>query len=224
MAIPRRSRGHASTRWYLHCRYCTNLTPDHLLSAVLRVQHGGRTRQVGPCRTSPDHRCPTEVRQRRVSPAVAAPKTTPSGSAALQRGSSGEQDSAEDGGDLQTVPDRHRHRTSVGPPGGRSRTPARCRWSYVVRDDDPTGSTFSRASRTAGLVVVLPGVEEDDVEAVLERGQGLLRVALDELGPLLEPRLRDVPTARPRPSPGSCSRVTTRPPRMRAAAASHTVE
>jgi hypothetical protein len=33
--FPSGSRGHASTRWYLHCRYCWNLSrPDHLLSAV----------------------------------------------------------------------------------------------------------------------------------------------------------------------------------------------
>src|SRR4029079_1039007 len=43
MAIPRRSRGHASTRWYLHCRYCTNLTPDHLLSAVRAPYQRGWT-------------------------------------------------------------------------------------------------------------------------------------------------------------------------------------
>ena len=33
--FPDGSREHASTRWYLHCRYCWNLSrPDHLLSAV----------------------------------------------------------------------------------------------------------------------------------------------------------------------------------------------
>ena len=33
--FPSRSREHTSTRWYLHCRYCSNLSrPDHLLSAV----------------------------------------------------------------------------------------------------------------------------------------------------------------------------------------------
>ena len=33
--FPSGSQGHASTRWYLHCRYCWNLSrPDHLLSAV----------------------------------------------------------------------------------------------------------------------------------------------------------------------------------------------
>src|SRR3954466_16398858 len=37
MAVPRRSRGHASTRWYLHCPYCQNPLPDHLLSAVSRT-------------------------------------------------------------------------------------------------------------------------------------------------------------------------------------------
>ena len=39
--FPSGSRGHASTRWHLHCRYCTNLTPDHLLSVVLRVYARG---------------------------------------------------------------------------------------------------------------------------------------------------------------------------------------
>ena len=43
--FPCGSRGHASTRWYLHCRYCSNLSlPDHLLSAVTGVytEQGGR--------------------------------------------------------------------------------------------------------------------------------------------------------------------------------------
>ena len=36
--FPSGSREHASTRWYLHCRYCWNLSrPDHLLSAVARM-------------------------------------------------------------------------------------------------------------------------------------------------------------------------------------------
>ncbi len=43
--FPCGSREHASTRWYLHCRYCSNLSlPDHLLSAVTGVytEQGGR--------------------------------------------------------------------------------------------------------------------------------------------------------------------------------------
>ncbi len=36
--FPCGSREHASTRWYLHCRYCWNLSrPDHLLSAVAQM-------------------------------------------------------------------------------------------------------------------------------------------------------------------------------------------
>src|SRR4051795_7563699 len=31
--FPVRSRGHASTSWYLHCPYLKSPTPDHLLSA-----------------------------------------------------------------------------------------------------------------------------------------------------------------------------------------------
>src|SRR6187551_1973928 len=41
--FPSGSRGHASARWYLHCRYCWNLSrPDHLLSAVAPLYRTGR--------------------------------------------------------------------------------------------------------------------------------------------------------------------------------------
>ena len=42
------------------------------------------------------------------------------------------------------------------------------------------------------LVVLLLGVEEDDVEDVVDRGQRLERVALDQLGPVVEAGLGDV--------------------------------
>src|SRR6266516_3740484 len=36
LGVSRWSRGHASTRWYLRCRYFVNRSlPDHLLSAVV---------------------------------------------------------------------------------------------------------------------------------------------------------------------------------------------
>ena len=44
------------------------------------------------------------------------------------------------------------------------------------------------------LVVVLLGVEEDDVEHVVDPRQLLERVALAQLGPLVEARLLDVAT------------------------------
>ena len=56
----------------------------------------------------------------------------------------------------------------------------------------PPGSSFGAREREELLVVVLLGVEEDDVEDVLDRGQRLVSVALDELGPVAEPGLGDV--------------------------------
>ena len=66
----------------------------------------------------------------------------------------------------------------------------------VVGDDDPARVQLRPREPEQQLVVVLPGVEEDDVEAVLELGQDLLRVTLDELRPFLEAGVGDVPAPR----------------------------
>ena len=65
--------------------------------------------------------------------------------------------------------------------------------STLSATTSPPGSSFGRGEREEPLVVVLLGVEEDDVEDVLDRRQRLERVALDELGPLVEPGVGDVP-------------------------------
>jgi hypothetical protein len=43
-----------------------------------------------------------------------------------------------------------------------------------------------------GLVVLLLGVDEDDVEDVSDRANRLGRIALDQVDPLLETRLGDI--------------------------------
>ena len=80
----------------------------------------------------------------------------------------------------------------------------------VVGDDQRARLDLLPRQHEQPLVVVLLGVEEDDVEDVLHLREHLERVALDELGPLLEPRVGDVPP----PGlafAGSCSIETTRP-------------
>ncbi len=56
----------------------------------------------------------------------------------------------------------------------------------------PPGSSSGSASAEERLVVVLLGIEEHEVEGVLDRGERRFRIALDELGPLLEPGVGDV--------------------------------
>src|SRR5690349_18253753 len=62
----------------------------------------------------------------------------------------------------------------------------------VVRDEERAGLDLVARKPEQPLVVVLLGVDEDDVEHVLNRRQVLECVALDELGPLVEPGLGDV--------------------------------
>ena len=85
----------------------------------------------------------------------------------------------------------------------------------------PPGSTLSAREAEELFVVVLLGVEEDDVEHVVDPRQLLERVALAQLGPLLDARLLDVAMpgldlapgrARAR---GRARRGTGRPPRAR---------
>ena len=62
----------------------------------------------------------------------------------------------------------------------------------VVGDHESAGLEQRPGEREERLVVVLLGVEEDEVEDVLDAHERLVCVALDELGPLLEPGLGDV--------------------------------
>src|SRR5256714_8844784 len=63
---------------------------------------------------------------------------------------------------------------------------------HVVGDDQRAGLELRAREPEELLVVVLLGVQEDDVEDVVDRGHPLLRVAVDEVGPVLEPGLIDV--------------------------------
>jgi len=62
----------------------------------------------------------------------------------------------------------------------------------VVRDDERAGLEEQAHKREQRFVVVLLGVEEDEVERVLGRLQRRERIALDQLGPVVEPGLRDI--------------------------------
>ena len=64
----------------------------------------------------------------------------------------------------------------------------------VVRDDERARLDLVAREPEQLFVVVLLGVEEDDVEHVVDLRQQLERVALAQLGPLLEARLLDVAT------------------------------
>src|SRR6266576_5845660 len=63
---------------------------------------------------------------------------------------------------------------------------------HVVGDDQRAALELRAREPEELLVVVLLGVQEDDVEDVVDRRHRLLRVALDEVGPVLEPGLLDV--------------------------------
>ena len=90
----------------------------------------------------------------------------------------------------------------------------------VVRHDEPARLEQPPREREQRLVVVLLGVEEDEVERVLGRAQHLERIALDELRPLLEAGRQRCSLRQASHLAGSCSRETTRPPSTRAPAAS----
>ena len=62
----------------------------------------------------------------------------------------------------------------------------------VVGDDQGTGLEPLAGEREQALVVVLLGVEEDHVEDVLEPGERLERVALEEVDPVVEAGIPDV--------------------------------
>lgn len=64
----------------------------------------------------------------------------------------------------------------------------------VVRHDERAGLELLAGELEELLVVVLLGVEEDDVEHVVDPGQLLERIAVDQLDPLFEARLLDVAT------------------------------
>ena len=58
---------------------------------------------------------------------------------------------------------------------------------HVVGNDEASRLEERSRQSEQRLVVVLLGVEEHEIEHVLGPGERLVRVALDELGPLLEP-------------------------------------
>src|SRR5687768_4355576 len=62
----------------------------------------------------------------------------------------------------------------------------------VVRDDQAAGLDALPGEPEVGLVLGLGGVEEDDVEDVVDPRQNLERIALDEVGPALEAGLANV--------------------------------
>src|SRR5689334_11007140 len=66
----------------------------------------------------------------------------------------------------------------------------------VVGDHQRAGLELRAGEPEELLVVVLLRVEEDDVEHVVDRRHGFLGVALDQVGPLLQPGFRDVPPPR----------------------------
>ena len=84
---------------------------------------------------------------------------------------------------------------------------------HVVRDHDPARLEQRSGQGEEALVVGLLRVEEDEVEDVLGPAQGRVGVALDELRPLLEPCLGDVPP------PGGAARSGS--PRARRPALQH---
>jgi len=63
----------------------------------------------------------------------------------------------------------------------------------IVGDDERTGFELRACKREEGLVVVLLSVQENDVEDVVDRRQGLEGVAFPKLDPLLEAGILDVP-------------------------------
>jgi hypothetical protein len=54
------------------------------------------------------------------------------------------------------------------------------------------GSSFWRRKLEQPLVVLLLRVQKDQVEHVVDRGQGVERIALDEVRPILQARISDV--------------------------------
>ena len=133
--------------------------------------------------------------------------------------------SAEDRRDLEAVPDRDgdRHQGRIA-----WRAPAyACTTGFeptLSATTTPPGSSFVRANFEERLVVVLPGVEEDDVEAVLERRQASPSRHLRRAPPTRRGRRRRCSGRHAAILRSSCSSETTRPPRIRAAAASQIVE
>src|SRR5262245_24837443 len=66
----------------------------------------------------------------------------------------------------------------------------------VVGDEERARLDLAPRKLEQALVVLLLCVDEDDVEDVVDRGQRLERVALDELGPVVPPRRGDVSAPR----------------------------
>src|SRR5215831_10790669 len=103
---------------------------------------------------------------------------------------------AEDRRQLETAVERERQarKGRIGLP--RSRVPGE--WvrvrEHVVRDDEAAHLEERTRQREERVVVLLLGVEEDEVEGVLGLAQHLEGVPFRELGPVVEPRAGDVRT------------------------------
>jgi SAM-dependent methyltransferase len=89
--------------------------------------------------------------------------------------------------------DGHAGKCRVGLAAGRVRRERLRVGEDVVRNDEPAGLEQRPRQREERLVVVLLGVQEHEVEDVSSLAQRREGVPFDELGPLLEPRIRDVP-------------------------------
>src|SRR3954468_3749492 len=101
---------------------------------------------------------------------------------------------AEHDGQLQTPVERDGHglERRVRLAGGRVRAERVLVRKDVVGYDERAGLELRQSQVEQLLVVAFLGVEEDDVEDVVDRGHSLLRVSFDQFGPVLEPGLGDV--------------------------------
>src|SRR3954447_24047637 len=101
---------------------------------------------------------------------------------------------AEHDGELQSAVERNGHRLEgrVRLAGGRVRAERVLVRKDVVGYDERAGLELRQSQVEQLLVVALLGVQEDDVEDVVDRRHGVLCVAFDQLGPVVEAGLRDV--------------------------------
>src|SRR5438477_6379284 len=106
--------------------------------------------------------------------------------------------SAQDDRELKPSVERdgRRRERRVGLPGARVRAEGVLVGQDVVGHDQRARLELAARELEEPLVVLLLRVEEADVEDVVDRRQRLVGVALDEVGPVLEPRVGDVPPPR----------------------------
>src|SRR3954453_3455969 len=101
---------------------------------------------------------------------------------------------AEHDGQLQAMLERDGHALErrVRLAGGRVRAERVLVREDVVGYHERAGLELRQSQVEQLLVVVFLGVQEDDVEDVVDRGHSLLRVAFDQFGPVLEAGLCEV--------------------------------